>query len=356
MKKQTSPGSPAEPRWVLAAAMMLTALFVVLAVSSLISESQTSDESIHIAAGFAHLTRADFALNPEHPPLAKEIAALPLLLLPVKLPLQDPSWKAAHTSGFQLPLGERFLYHNDTPFTTILTAARLPIVCLGAALCVVVFVLSRRMFGWQAGLVSLTLCALCPNLLAHTRLVTTDLAVSFFLVLTLLCVHRYLTRPTHAGLIAVGACIGLTLASKFSAVVIVPAVLLVLLVAPSGSKPLAPVMALKAFCGMMASAIVVLAATYGLIHLPVYFSGLAGVFTTVTGGTEAFLFGSYSNEGWWYYYPAAMLLKTPVVALIAMATTPFCYTGGGGAAKTRKQVVLLIPLFLFGAASLASAR
>ena len=345
-----------EPSWVIAAAALLTALFVVLATSSLLSESQTSDEAIHLAAGFAHITRADFALNPEHPPLAKEIAALPLLLLDVKLPLEDPSWKAAHTSAFQLPLGEQFLHHNGTRFETILTAGRLPIVCLGAALCITVFVLARRIFGWQAALVSLALCALCPNLLAHARLVTTDLAVSLFLVLTLLCVHRYLSAPGPAGLTLTGACIGLTLASKFSAVVIVPAVLLVLLTAPSGLKRLTPAAALKAFSAMMTAAVVVLAATYGFIYLPVYFSGLGSVFTTVTGGTQAFLLGSYSNEGWWYYYPVAMLLKSPVVALLAFAAIPFCYVGGKRAGAVNQHLVLLIPLFMFGAASLVSAR
>jgi hypothetical protein len=354
--KQPPTRTDPEPRWLIAAAAMLIAVFVGLATSSLLSESQTSDEAIHLAAGFAYITRADFYLNPEHPPLAKEIAALPLLLLDVKLPFDHPSWKAAHAGAFQLPLGEQFLYHNGTRFETILTAGRMPIVCLGAALCLTVFVLARRMFGWRAALVSLALCVFCPNLLAHARLVTTDLAVSFFLVLTLLCLHRYLTAPGLAGMALAGACIGLTLASKFSAVVLVPAVLLVLLMAPSGSRRLDPLAALKAFSGMMAAAIVVLAATYGFIHLPIYVSGLSSVFTTVTGGTEAFLLGSYSSEGWWYYYPVAMLLKTPVVALLAFAAIPLCYAGGKMPDAWKHHLVLLIPLFMFGAASLASAR
>ncbi len=106
---------------------------------------------------------------------------------------------------------------------------------------------------------------------------------------------------------------------------------------------------------LVPAAIVVLAATYGFIHLPIYFSGLRSVFTTVTGGTEAFLLGSYSSEGWWYYYPVAMLLKTPVVALLAFAAIPLCYAGGRVTGAWKQHLVLLIPLFMFGADALLAA-
>ena len=154
-------------------ATLLVAVFVALAVSSLWRDSQTSDEAIHIAAGYAHLTRADFAINPEHPPLAKEIAALPLLFMGVRLPTDDPVWAEAHRSGFQLPLGESFLHHNTVAFPAILRATRLPIVALGALLCLTIFLFSRSLFGDQGALLSLALAAFCPNLLAHAHLVTT---------------------------------------------------------------------------------------------------------------------------------------------------------------------------------------
>ncbi len=361
MSRQTArpapPPPPPPPRWLPFAAAALIALFVALAVSSLLSDSQTSDEAIHLAAGYAHLTRGDFVLNPEHPPLAKEIAAIGPLLLGATLPVDDPSWDAAHHSAFQLPFGERFLYHNRVPFMTLLTAGRLPIVGLGALLCLTVFVFARDLFGWRAGLLSLGLCALSPNVLAHARLVTTDLAVAFFLLLAMYCLHLYLKQPTLARLALAGAVAGLTLASKFSAVVVVPVVLVVLLAGPPASGPERGLRsALVAFAGMMGVALLTLSATYGFVHLPVYFAGLAGVFTTVTGGTESYLLGRYSENGWWYYYPVTMAIKTPVPALLLFAAIPLHYAGARLRGALRRHLVLIAPLVMFGGAALAAAR
>jgi hypothetical protein len=41
--------------------------------------SITWDEDDHIYAGYMSWKRADFGLNPEHPPLVKMLAAVPLL-------------------------------------------------------------------------------------------------------------------------------------------------------------------------------------------------------------------------------------------------------------------------------------
>src|SRR6516162_4787129 len=65
--------------WGLIATVALVTGF--LKASSALGETQTWDEGIHISAGFAYLTRGDYRWNPEHPPLAKLMGALPLTLL-----------------------------------------------------------------------------------------------------------------------------------------------------------------------------------------------------------------------------------------------------------------------------------
>ena len=59
----------------------LFGLFVVCGVVSLRFDSATFDETAHLGAGVAYLETGDFRLNPEHPPLAKLIAAAPLKAL-----------------------------------------------------------------------------------------------------------------------------------------------------------------------------------------------------------------------------------------------------------------------------------
>lgn len=72
-------------------------------------ESQTWDEANHIYAGYLSLTRGDFGLNPEHPPLVKLLATVPLLSSQLKVPVPEQRFfKEAAFLG-----GKQFLYQND---------------------------------------------------------------------------------------------------------------------------------------------------------------------------------------------------------------------------------------------------
>lgn len=68
--------SPAQRRTGLAVALV----FLVLAFSSSWLKSVTGDEPAHLGAGMAILAHGDFRMNPEHPPLIKVLAALPVHL------------------------------------------------------------------------------------------------------------------------------------------------------------------------------------------------------------------------------------------------------------------------------------
>ena len=73
-------------KWFLPA---IAALFVVFALELYLSvrlESQTFDEPAHMYAGYSYWLRSDFGINPEHPPLVKLVATLPLLLSRPKYP------------------------------------------------------------------------------------------------------------------------------------------------------------------------------------------------------------------------------------------------------------------------------
>ena len=64
-------------RWLPA---LLLVVFASAGAFSLIRDSASFDETAHLPAGFTYLDRWDFRLNPEHPPLSKAWAALPLWL------------------------------------------------------------------------------------------------------------------------------------------------------------------------------------------------------------------------------------------------------------------------------------
>src|SRR5215470_7868944 len=71
--------------------------------------SATSDEAVHLAAGYSYWLSRDFRMNPEHPPLAKLISAVPLLLIHPTFDTNRIEWQGAYEYDF----GFDFLYRNN---------------------------------------------------------------------------------------------------------------------------------------------------------------------------------------------------------------------------------------------------
>ena len=77
---------PPRRAWVvLGVIALLSVLFLQLALSAN-ANSITWDEDDHIFAGYMMWKTADYGLNPEHPPLVKLVATLPILRLPLVVP------------------------------------------------------------------------------------------------------------------------------------------------------------------------------------------------------------------------------------------------------------------------------
>jgi predicted membrane-bound dolichyl-phosphate-mannose-protein mannosyltransferase len=82
------------------AVAVLLAIMGTAQVTSVLDETATYDEGFYIAAGYSYLKTGDFRMNPEHPPLAKLLDALPLLWLRPELPLAHPSWARGYLMDF----------------------------------------------------------------------------------------------------------------------------------------------------------------------------------------------------------------------------------------------------------------
>ena len=184
----------------------LLALFLACGFVSLSRDSVTFDETAHLAAGVSYLERGDFRLNPEHPPLGKLIAAAPLVLIDRGGgDYTSPAWTGRPFSerdatrtrasewafGFELLNGGRGGAPARDPETR-LTPARCAILGLGVLLALVVYAWARALFGKPAGLLGLAMAVTCPTLLAHARLVTTDLPAALGFTATSWLVWRWL--------------------------------------------------------------------------------------------------------------------------------------------------------------------
>ena len=81
-----------------------------------------------------------------------------------------------------------------------------------------IFAAGREMFGPEAGLLALALFAFEPMVLANGGLITTDMALSCMMFVSVYAFYRYVRRPTPLRFAILSVAIGLALVAKQSGV------------------------------------------------------------------------------------------------------------------------------------------
>ncbi len=339
---------------------VLLLVFAVSGFAALSRESATFDETTHLPSGITYLEQHDFRHNPEHPPLAKMWAALPLVLLGrADADYDSPAWMGTHVPpedplrsrasqwvfGFELLNGRLDDPVRKDP-TRLLRPARSAILVLGVLAALLAYAWSREMWGRDGALLTLVLCCLSPTLLAHAGLVTTDLPVALGYLATLWCAYRFLEKPGAMLAAATGVALGAALLTKFSALLLLP-ILAVLAVARMATRRKDAARVAAGMAAAVAIAWLAIWAGYGFRWSAVSDPGYrlewesvrpgAAVawakdahvlpeaylfgFAYTTGGAQyrlAFLNGEESVTGRWLYFPEAFVLKTPPAVLLLL--------------------------------------
>ncbi len=203
------------PRWVLLAAAVLLSLQAGLAVDSLLRENPTVDEVAHLPAGISYWKTGSFKLYPHNPPLVRLLAALSVLATETGLRWSPGSYLNGpypNTSG----VAHEFAEANARRFFELFANARLMMPAFLVIGGLMVFLWSRTLHGDGGGLLSLTVWAFCPNLLAHGRLITTDVAATSLGFAATFGFWRYLRNPTRGRAAGAGLLLGLAELAKFS--------------------------------------------------------------------------------------------------------------------------------------------
>lgn len=266
--------TPAAPhpfagRWYGVIALLLFACFVFQLWFHAVRTSVTVDEPAHILAGHRHWQCGDFGINPEHPPLLKLLATVPLNFQK----LVEPGWDCGSklTSKFDsFSFGNSFLIDNGVDGVVI--PARLAAASVSLLLAVLVFFAAREMFGRPEALAALALLAFEPNLIAHGSVVTTDMVLTATAFAAVYALYRFRGKAGWLRFLAAGLAFGLLLAAKHSAVVFFP-VLLGLSVADTifypQPEPRLPKQILRgaaAFAALFLVGLIILWAFYGFRH------------------------------------------------------------------------------------------
>ncbi len=185
-----------------------------IAVSSLRQENPTVDEVNHLPAGISYWQTRTFKLYHQNPPLVKLIAALP-----VSRADMDPLYRSAEWDAYSpLPsfFGEWFMLLHAANYFELFTVSRMLMPGFSVLGGLFVFLWSRRLWGDLGGLLSLLLWCLCPNILAHARLITSDVAASSVGMAATYLFWRYLHAKTWRYAILAGVMLGLAQLTKFS--------------------------------------------------------------------------------------------------------------------------------------------
>ena len=389
--------------WRLAA--MVLGLMAVLSGQLLLSsrrESQTWNEAYHLWAGYRYWQARDFGVNPEHPPLAKWLAALPILPLTLHVP---PVPRGTSKREGNVAARE-FLYSNDTE--AMLFRARLAVGLFTFVLALLVFEAAYRMFGARAALLALLLTVFEPNLLAHGMLVTTDAPLACCLLASVVAFYRYVRKPSALQLVECGFTVGLALAVKHSGILAVPILALLALAeavlgpqfgpGPStgsqGARPDIARRALRIVAPLLlvfAVAVAVLWACYsfrfaarpdrqpmtpplqefvrglkspletrallllarGHVLPESYLYGLADVLMVSAGPRPSFILGRLYPHGRWFYFPVAFLIKSTLGFLLLLALAKWAPALRRPKLR-RESLYLLVPPVLFLGVSMTS--
>jgi hypothetical protein len=312
------PSSTRSPLVILAAALLLGLLFAQV-MTSITRLSITFDEDLHIATGYNILRTGNLNLTEGHPALISYWMSWPLLLSPdTPKPSELPTWAQED---------RRLFVRNDIwwslPIDSWVVPARITVVWLALLLGAFLFRWASDWFGPRAGLLALALFVFDPNILAHSALATLDLGVTCLIFITMYGVQRFLRRPSVTSAAMTGISLGLALAAKISALLLIPVStgLMALWGFKHWRKKLAlwlPIYLGVAFLTLWAANLFEFAPPAGFsfpLPAPAYWRSFLRVGRHTIRGNNTYLLGETYFGGRWIYFPLIFALKTPLPTL-----------------------------------------
>jgi ribosome biogenesis protein Tsr3 len=311
-----------------------SAAFAVLAARAAWVDAPTYDEPTYVVSGLTALTRHDLRINPQHPPLAKVIAALPLLVS--RTPVPRAGWRDGNEHRAAAGL-VRAALRAGTLRRTILMA-RLASIVEAIAAAWVLAALADRLVGARSGWLPASLWLACPFVIGLGHLDGIDMPFALTALLGSLSVAQARRDRSSRSAVVVGVVAGVAVLTRVTGLLVLPAAMVAIAVADRRRGWRRASIVLLCAWGTVAAVYLLLAPAAAISHRPFPLAVVStaanvavpvawrhGLVYLARAGSRpgpAFLLGHAHIGRWPLFWPVSVVLKLPPLTVVALVAGP----------------------------------
>ena len=347
---------------------------------SLSVKSATYDEWGHLGNGirFLHPEDSRFPMDLAHminPPFARILAAFPIDITDWQIrEMRDIPRPRCRAEKKYFERLTSFPFQFDFSSVDLLKKGRLPGLLFSLLGIPLLIMLGAELGDIRKGIYGAFLYSFSPNMLAHARLMTPDASVSVLFIAVILVWIRMLRSQSAMMAAGGGVLLGIALATKYSAGLMVPVLSMAwLLCTPRtrlrgfGNTVVAGIIAAVTLLGIYSISVVPVLDHISLdsergeevIRYSAYLESALGRFlimpavvyrygALIAGNAvmKSYLLGRFSFDGWLSYFPVAVAIKTPLSLLLLVSCAVGWHLRQSGFRPVKPiYLVVMIPLF-----------
>lgn len=299
--------------------------FLVLGGFEAWHDSPTFDEPVYVSSGVVAVLHHDVAINLEHPPLFKVLAALPVLVTGPVIP-NDGHWNTNNERTYSARFVQAQMKAGSLHRVTF--ASRLVPLLESALLALVLYALASVLFGAWAGVIAAVLWLFNPLVVGIGHLDGVDIPFALTTVLVSWTLVRWLRSRSRSSLLWLGAACGAAVSAQTTGLLLGAIAVGVVVVANhraglSGRSVWWPAVQMTlvawAFVWVVYLALDPSIVLHSTPFIPEpYVKGLQYLASNDTAASAGYLLGvGWSGANVWFW-PATLLVKlsTPILVLL----------------------------------------
>jgi 4-amino-4-deoxy-L-arabinose transferase-like glycosyltransferase len=339
---------------------VLAACFIGLGVRQAWSDAPTYDEPVYLSVGVTALVEHDLRLNPEHPPLGKVLAAIPVLADQPIVP-KGRAWTSVNEAAYAVSFTQ--VQEHAGKLHGELFLARLVPLLEAVAVAFSLYALSSRLFGRGAGLLAGALWLADPFTLGLGHLDGVDLPLTLATLLTSWALLNVLRSPGRRQLVILGVACAAAVLTKDTGVLVAFSAGMVVVVAgwrSLGWRSLLRLALVASVSWVLVWLCYVMIAPSTVLHLSVlpepYLVGLRYIAGHDSIGAPAYLFGTFWVGGRWWYWPLSLVTKVPWLTVGVLAVGPIALRGAPRSARHEVLATAVLPAVVLTLFTLVSPK